>query len=353
MRLGFLGAFLLLLSVPTGAQPAVVSGRVVDADGGEGLPGANVYLSGTTRGAAAGADGAFSFSAPALGDADLVATVLGYEAAVRSVRLTPGGTVEVAFRLQASDLSLGEVRVEGRPSRDWRRSLKRFERAFLGTSRNARRAELVNPEVMDFERESERLTATSREPLVVDNDGLGYRLTLLQLRFEATDDAWGWRSPLQYEDLPSATSRAVQEARRETYLGSVRHFLSALVAGRVREEGFQVRSPAQPGSPSHRAVLTPERLARLVTADPSGEGYRIASAAPLQVTYIRESDPRPGAGRRSNQLSWLVFEHGAVQVDADGRSLDAAPVTRYGYWDWERAADLLPADYTLAGGTSD
>ena len=344
---------LLLLAAPAWSQPAVVAGRVVDADGGEGLPGANVFLSGTTRGAATDADGAFSFSAPALGDVELVATVLGYEAGVRSVRLTAGRTIEVELRLQASDLSLGEVRVEARPSRDWRRTLRRFERVFLGASRNARQTKLVNPEVLDFQREGSRLLAVSRAPLIVDNEALGYRLTLLRLRLNATNDAWAWRSPLQYEDLPSASSEAVQAARLETYLGSVRHFLAALVAGRVREEGFQVRAPSQPGSQAHTAALTPEQLARLVTAEATLDGYRVASASPLQVTYTRESDPRPGAGRRTRQLSWLVFERGSIRVDAEGRSLDADPVTRYGYWDWERAADLLPADYTPADGASD
>ena len=335
---------LALVAVPARPQTAHLAGRVTDARTGEALPGANVFLSGTVRGSATDADGAFAFTTDVLGDVEVVASLLGYDARTAPLSLAPGDTLRLSLSLVPSTSVLGEARVEGRVSREWRSALALFEDLFFGDSPNGRRARLETPEVLDFDRDGDRLSATTRAPLVVYNEALGYRMTLLNLRFRSDDDGWGWKSPLRYEDLPTATSEAVQSRREETYRGSLRHFLAALVVGRTHEEGFRVRHARSPGFRARGAPMTPEGLQALVTPDTSRAGWQVTTATPLQVHYVREHDPRPGV-REREQISWITLDALSVRVDGRGRTLDGRPVTRYGYWDWERAADLLPDDY--------
>lgn len=98
----------------TQAQTGHLEGLVVDAATGEGLPGVNVGLAGTTLGAATGADGAFAIEAVPPGDYVLVASSVGYEAVRRPVLIRPGATTELTIGLEETDLELQELEVVGR-----------------------------------------------------------------------------------------------------------------------------------------------------------------------------------------------------------------------------------------------
>lgn len=51
---------------------------------------------------------------------------------------------------------------------------------------------------------------------------------------------------------------------------------------------------------------------------------------------------------RGRQQSWLTLRRPEVCFDDDGIEADPHDVTRYGYWDSERVAELLPSDYQPA-----
>ena len=345
MRLS--GLILVLCSLApalASAQTAHLTGRVLDLDTRRGLPGANVFLSGTVRGSASHADGSYAFTTDLLGQVELVASLIGYSAGTERITLQPGDTLRVDLYLGAIELAMDEVQVEARQSRQWRSDLRRFEELFLGVTANGRRADIENPEILDFATTGSRFTASAQAPLIVLNEALGYRMTLLNLQFQSQGSAWGWQSPIRYEDLPSASSRRVRRARQRAYQGSLRHFLASMVTRSSRENGFLIHPVERPGNWTRSRPLDEEALANLVTADSSSSSWLFVSALPLQITYRREKDPRPGH-RGDDQVSWIVLNKVSVRVDARGRPLEARPITRYGYWDWERTADLLPHDY--------
>lgn len=341
-------AALVLIAAPAWGQPSVITGRVVDADDGMGLPGANVFISGTTRGTATAADGSFTLRTPLSGDIELVASVLGYDARARRLRLAPGDTLRVRLVLSETRLSLGEVEVEGWLSDEWRTHMEQFQAEFLGRTPNGRQAQFENAWVLDLERRGRVLSATSRAPLVIRNNALGYRMTLLDLLFEDDGSTLGWVSPVLFENLPSFTTPEVQAARLKAYNGSLRHFLTALVAGRTYEEGFEVRPAEVAGVVSRAEPLSSRDLARLLSADSTTASWRLVSVSPLQIRYAYESSERPGR-LGEDQISWITIDDLFVDIDAQGRMLHSRPLTRYGYWDWERTADMLPSDYSPDG----
>ena len=66
--------FTLLLLAHSALSAAVLKGRVRDAETGEPLPGANVYLENADRGASTGLDGEFEIGGVAEGSHTLVAS---------------------------------------------------------------------------------------------------------------------------------------------------------------------------------------------------------------------------------------------------------------------------------------
>ncbi len=102
--------FCLLWSLPSlGAPVGRITGRVVDADTGESLPGANVRLAGTSIGTAADIDGRYSIAAVPAGTQTLIVSYVGYRPQERQVDVADGFVQEVNFELVWEGIEGGEV----------------------------------------------------------------------------------------------------------------------------------------------------------------------------------------------------------------------------------------------------
>jgi hypothetical protein len=86
-----------------------VNGTVTDAATGQPLAGANVIVEGTTMGAAADAEGAFTIVNVPEGTYTITASVIGYASVSKTVNVT--GTVTVNFALETSALQLSGLEV--------------------------------------------------------------------------------------------------------------------------------------------------------------------------------------------------------------------------------------------------
>ncbi|MDB4882748.1 MAG: TonB-dependent receptor [Gemmatimonadetes bacterium] len=95
-----------------GAQSGAVRGRVTD-EGGHPLPGAQIEIVGTGIGAAVRADGTFDVRAVPVGSQTVRARLLGRRAAVETVRIQAGATVNVELMLAADPLALDVMVVSG------------------------------------------------------------------------------------------------------------------------------------------------------------------------------------------------------------------------------------------------
>ncbi|WP_084708681.1 SusC/RagA family TonB-linked outer membrane protein [Hymenobacter norwichensis] len=104
---GLPSASLFLPAAPAMAQAAqTISGRVVSAEGNEGLPGVTVLVKGTTNGVSTNGDGGFSLSAPV--GSTLVFSAIGF---VSQEAVVSGTTVNIT--LATNTKALDEVVVVG------------------------------------------------------------------------------------------------------------------------------------------------------------------------------------------------------------------------------------------------
>jgi len=95
-----------------GQQIVTINGQITDEVGNP-LPGANVYIRGTSFGAAADVEGGYSFNAPATGqEVTIVARYMGYKSKSATITLSPG-TITQDFKLNTDVLELEEVVVTG------------------------------------------------------------------------------------------------------------------------------------------------------------------------------------------------------------------------------------------------
>jgi len=92
------------------AQKTVIRGRVVDKETGEGLPGANVIVHGTYKGAATDFDGNFTITGLAPGDYDIKASMIGYTEQLQTgIKVRLNKPVEVNFHMSPTVLAIGQT----------------------------------------------------------------------------------------------------------------------------------------------------------------------------------------------------------------------------------------------------
>jgi hypothetical protein len=363
-----LGLLWMIGSTPVLAQ-TTLTGQVTDAETGEPLVGANVFLDGTMRGAATDADGQFRIEGVPPGSYRLIASMVGYQAGRQAVTVAPGGgTRSFQFALQPAPVELGGVTVEG--SRDeWLDRLDQFKRHFLGAMRHADACAILNPEVLSFtvNERTGAFRAVAEAPLQIENRALGYEITYVLRRFNVRgeridEESFGRFRAMVPEDEQQREEWT--EARERAYRGSFQHFVRALADDRFEQEGFRVyTAPARTfyygPNPQLRldGVRQVERVGPITESamQPTQLVLRFASRF-LRVEYVREQEAyayrqsrlnRPTRRASNKQLSWVALPRGRALVDVrSGQAVRPFAPVLFGYWSWqERAANALPRAY--------
>lgn len=111
---------LLVLMLPLGvfAQKGNITGKVVDRTTGDGLPGANVLIEGTTLGAATDAQGRFTIYNVPAGTYTVKASFIGYNIERQTVQVVSGEVATVEFALQPQALVMEGVYVTASRARE-------------------------------------------------------------------------------------------------------------------------------------------------------------------------------------------------------------------------------------------
>jgi hypothetical protein len=248
----FLSIAILTGSNASARQLYSISGTVKDSKG-ETLPGANVLLSGYQKGAVANNQGKYTISELKPGNYDVLVQMIGFLPANVNV-IVNDKSIVTDITMKESINQLKEVVIRTDPYRQQR--LQIFKDSFIGTSPNAAKSEIINPNVIrfDYDDETHTLQASADEFIIVENKALGYRVKYLLKYFERNDRMnlvmfYGYPS---FEDL--ATSKTKQRQyklkRDEAYLGSPQHFFATLFSNTSKSSGFIINKMLRKPNPT-------------------------------------------------------------------------------------------------------
>ncbi len=361
---------LLLLgpALATAQTPAAtITGTVVDAKTGEPLPGAHVFIAVSMIGTTTDKDGRYRLSPVPLGAHRLYVSMLGFEPQSRDLNLREPRVYPFDFKLEETVLEVGEITVEAKGDKNWKKRLEKFTRLFIGETPNAEKTKITNPEVLDFVDKFGHFEARASEPLIIENRALGYRIQYFLKDFVAEPSRTRYDGEPLYEEMePSSPEEAAfwEENRRRAFIGSFRHFMLALLAGRTERQGFKVYSrptaaPTANNGPLGGGALRgneryPVDPATLLKPGEIPSEKILDFEGMLEIIFMGEKeDPsylewakKGGLGRKPGfQTSWISLEKGPVTVDYKGDVIDPYGVTLYGYYAFERVADEVPKEY--------
>jgi hypothetical protein len=334
------------------------------------MPGVTVFLTGTKSITACDDNGSFHLDNIAPGTYQVVFKMVGFVPFIQQVTLS-ASSLKVNADLKPDKILLNEVKI--RPDYEREKHLALFKKEFLGETYNAEHCRLLNPDKLffNYDKETKVLTASADEFLVLQNNGLGYKIKYLLTNFEYDEKT----RVVTYQGYPSfeeMSGTQKQEnlwakSRKVAYLGSINHFMRSIYNNRVYQEGFNVYKllnrpmmGIQTDSGAKQMLLVEEpvvfdSLLTIKDKDIKSLTYKDC----LYVVYKNEREPANFTGLELNikktptaaiahngQVSLVYLLSPDVTIDYQGLYNPTNGLFFEGYWAWEKNADLMPLEYT-------
>jgi hypothetical protein len=322
------------------------------------IPGASIFIEGTTMGTQSDAKGHYVLKNIPPGRHRLVASMVGYVPKLVLIDF-PGKITELNINLEEDNKTLDEVRVVGSQDKLWEKQFREFEKGFLGESYNHREVYITNKEVVDFNEMEDAFSAKASQPLQIINKSLGYKVTYFMDNFEKTNSLTSFKGLASFEKLvpeDAKQERKWKRNREEAYEGSLKHFLKALGDNRIEEEGFNAFLLKPEYLNNLRRGLFFDRNNERHVAFKTTELIGITSPdglttlnwkIPMEIVYNRKRTMRPIFMDAPYPYTILIPK-GPIQVTSAGDLMNPYSIEMRGEMGKIGMADLLPLDFDIS-----
>ncbi len=235
-----------------------------------------------------------------------------------------------------------------------------FEEQFIGKTINSRQVKILNKEALKFyfSKKRNRLKILAEEPLLIENNALGYKITYALDSFShdySTQVSLYTGYPL-FEEMTAASSEqktAWDTARKNAYNGSILHFMRSLYNKQLKEQGFEIQFMVKVNDNDKAIKLKDFYGAMNYSKDDSTNTVEVKpNQKDVGIIYSREkpakdftdSHPDEPSLFQFSVLSFLPSE--SIIIEQNGYYFEQNDLTIHAYWTWEKIADLLPYDFT-------
>jgi hypothetical protein len=399
MKIIFCATFFFFLTAAAMAQ-LTCSGKVVEAGSAKPVALASVFVGSSSVGTTTNETGNFILYKVPAGKFTLVVSCIGYETFVRQMetsKIPAQLTVELAHKAAA----LNEVVVTAAEKNGWITWSDLFIESFIGKSTYARDCRIKNPQVLRFRNsiKNNTLKVWSDEPLIIENNALGYTLSydLHEFLYNFSDYSVIYSGYPLFTEITAKDKRAaarIKENRKKVYAISLLHFIRSLYNNTTAEEGFRIvrtinkkqfdlrKKPvliaAYDGVENYDTIYeisNRETLVKILPAqksqtkhdeqsdeDPSFIGNIMTSLEAdskalyftdtLQVLYTKERTPyeyqQYETSNKGTVLSGMsLVQKRPVTLFANGSYYAGSNLSLSGFWAWwEKIAIMLPYDYS-------
>ncbi len=346
----------------------------------------NVYLAYTMLGSSTDRNGNYSIINIPSGRYTLVVSHINYETLTIKINVNNKRKYSYNFELEPKIYQFRPVRVTAGGRAEWQKNFEIFKKEFIGTSNFAKNTFIVDSLTLNFNRNGDDiLFAKSQEPLIIINNGLGYKIEYELIHFEYNKEYK--KDYVKYSGFPKfslleTTNPDTLELwklnRQIAYNGSLRHFLRAICknyditnnnldtvkykinysdssVGRdkmeypknnfLKDNGFEVlyKSALGPRFGIIPIVFFVNMNRYLTPAKNANEMY-LKFENYFEVRYDNPNKKKFPYDKKA-KISWIRLEKDSVLIDKLGRYYETFAIKSYGYWATQRLADTLPYGY--------
>ncbi|MBC7935970.1 MAG: carboxypeptidase-like regulatory domain-containing protein [Rhizobacter sp.] len=353
---------LFACSIPAFSQGnyIIVTGKVLLASTKQPLQGASVFAQNTTLGTATDAEGNFKLYLPD-GGYNIAVTFTGYDTESRRISTSDANDRSLVFEMSEKQKQMEEVAVvaTGEVKEGWTKYGQFFVNKFIGQTANSAACVLKNPEILRFffSKKRNRLKVIAPEPLVIENNALGYTIkyALDSFTYEYNTETSVYTGyPLFEEKQAIDTVQKIkwQLARQQAFKGSILHFMRSLYDKKLKEEGFEIQFLVSMNDKESSLPLKDFYGALNYTKDDSSQVVEVKPNQPrVGVIYLKEKPteiyrtlyPEEPADFQFSVIGFLPSE--SIGIEQNGYYFDQNDLTMNAWWTWDKVGDLLPYNY--------
>ena len=357
IRLSFTILFTLsFLSMNLMSQGFLVSGKVIDAETKQPLQGASIFCVQTTLGTISNAEGIFAIRL-SNGGYELCISFNGYESITERINEQSAGLTDRVWELKLKQKSLEEVSIvfSNEVKDGWEKYGSFFISQFLGTSENAQKCTILNPEALRFfyYRKKDKLKVVSNDNIKIENAGLGYNIDYQLDSFihEFKTGATETTGYPFFKNMEGTVNDSIMwaEQRSNAYYGSMLHFFRCYYDSTLNLNEYKIEmvdesteKPFRVNNPYDNNYYSKTENGLLELNFPSKLRVLYKDETP-SINYLKEKKLDLST---PFQISILKF-YDSIIIEENGYFYDQRDIFSSGYWDWERLGDMLPYDFDL------
>lgn len=349
----FLILLFAVLCIPSAvAAQFTVTGTVLDSTSREPLNAASVFCQNTTLGTATNKQGEFSLTLKS-GGYDLIFSYTGYK--TQTIRVSENNKLEVL--LTKEDKSLGEVVLKNsnEVTDGWTKYGDFFTEYFIGSTPNAGKCVLTNPEVLKFYfyKRSNKLKVLATDAIQITNHALGYniRYQLDSFVYYYNTKINSYRGYCLFTEMEGTDSlkRVWTAARNQAYLGSKLQFMRSYYDSTVKEDGWIIDMLDEFNDKKFNKVTDIYDTTYYGSLDSTGQ-IEIWYPRKISITYTKKK-PEPEYLKKMGlpktvpyQISYIDIRE-SIAITENGYYYEQKDWVNQGYWTWKNLGDLLPYDF--------
>ena len=337
---------LLLMLLPAWITAQTVTGTVFD-ENKQPLPGASVYLDGTSTGTVTAEDGTFRLEIEKRINTVLVFSFIGYQTEMVA---GPFENRRYQVHLKPRTDVLKEVVIsKGGFTRKQMMSI--FLEEFLGRSHSGKSCRIVNPDEINLRYDYQKncVIANSDVPLIIENPHLGYEIdfNLIECQIAFSSKSVSRRDVLSnafsgttvFKEMPDPDN-VFEKRRQQVFHGSQTEFFRNLINGVWGKEQFQLFKG------SHQTAAE-----EWFSVD-YDNGYYVVKVHNTEMAVKRQTlEPKIFYAPfnllySKKRQSGVIFKTQTFKVDSFGNTNAPMDIVFTGEIARLRAGDLLPIDYT-------
>ena len=352
-----------------------VKGNVVD-ENSKPIGYASIYVDGSTIQTKTNEKGEFELNLPN-GQYNLIAKADLFENYILGINTNQNQYYKIV--LETEVISLQETTVQAISKEDWAFFYQTFLKLFLGSNEAAKKCKIENPKDLRFNynQKTKELKASSRNPLIITNNYLGYKIEydLIDFNVNYQTNYVLTLGTVFFAELEGSSSKQNKwkQNRKSSYLGSVYHFMKAIYDKKLEEEGFDVKRLVRKDNPEYikfkeetllggriEGRIPPRIITYLVNQKVPYDSLKVIDGKNqflnfkglYSVEYKREKEDLDyakynGSKYISNQLSIFALRNDLLKIEENGTYYHPADLIVEGYWSWEKIANMVPIDYKI------
>ena len=353
----------------------MIKGRVIDE---KSLPiiNAEIYVDNSTIKSKTNEKGEFELNLPN-GQYNLIIRASLFENYILNVNTNQTNFYKVI--LEPEVVALQETVVQAISKEDWLYYYQTFLRLFLGSNEAAKKCKIENSKDLRFkyDKNTRQLSATSRNPLIITNNYLGYKIEydLVDFNINFKSNYVLTLGTALFTELKSSASieKKWQENRRKSYLGSVTHFMKAVYENRINEEGYDIKRLVRKDDEEYYRLKERKLLGDRVDINVPIKTitYIVNQKVPYDSLKMVESDrqylnfkglysveyknekedldyaKQNGLNYVTTQRSIFTLKDDVLKIEENGTYYHPTNLVVEGYWSWEKIANMVPMDYKI------